>query len=214
MPLQIIGAGFGRTGTMSLKLALEQLGFGPCYHMIEVIQAPERAAAWLDASDGKSVSWDDVFEGYRATVDWPACSYWRELAEYYPQAKVLLSVREAAGWYKSVANTIHKVIANAPAEGRPEAVLSLVGLTRKLVFESTFGGRFEERDHAIDVFERHNQAVRDAIAPERLLVYEPGQGWEPLCDFFDVPVPETDYSHENSTESFTERFSKLRGEFG
>jgi hypothetical protein len=206
MSLEIIGAGFGRTGTLSLKQALEQLGLGPCYHMLEVQQSPERAGPWIDALDGKAVDWDGIFTGYRATVDWPACYWWRELSEHYPDAKVLLSLREAGGWYKSVENTIYKVMKNAPNDPSPEFARTGITMARRIVIESSFKGRFEDREFAIDVFNRHNQAVRDGIDPSRLLVYEPGDGWEPLCEFFEVDVPKVDFPHANNTQSFHETF--------
>jgi len=209
MSLKIIGAGFGRTGTMSLKIALEQLGLGPCYHMMEVQQAPERAGAWIDALNGDPVDWDAVFEGYAATVDWPACRFWRELAERYPEAKVLLSLREVGGWHKSISNTIFKVLSHAPTEGGPGFDRSPVAMARRIVTEDAFDGRLDDAEHVMNVFEKHNRAVRDAIDPGRLLIYEPGQGWEPLCDFFEVPVPSSDYPHANTTEAFAEMFGKF-----
>lgn len=204
MPLKIIGAGFGRTGTLSLKIALEQLGLGPCYHMVSVHEAPERAGAWIEAANGEPVDWDAVFEGFAATVDWPGCTFWRELAQHYPDAKVLLSLREANGWYKSTTNTIFKLMSLAPTEGGPGFDRSPISMARRIVLQDTFDDRIDEPEYIIEVFERHNQAVRDAIDPSRLLVYAPGQGWEPLCKFFDVPVPSTDYPHANSTEAFAE----------
>lgn len=208
MSLNIIGAGFGRTGTLSLQLALEELGLGPCYHMLEVHKIPSRAGDWIDIMDGKPADWDAIFAGYRATVDWPACRWWRELSEFYPDAKVLLSLREAGGWYRSVENTIYKVMKNAPSEGGPGFERSGVTMARRILMDETFGGRFEDRDHAISVFDRHNAEVREGIDPSRLLVYEPGQGWEPLCEFFGVEVPDTAYPHANSTQSFHEMFGK------
>ncbi len=202
MALEIIGAGFGRTGTLSLKLALEQLGLGPCYHMIEIHREPDRARVWIDALDGKPADWDVVFAGYRATVDWPACHWWRDLADYYPNAKVLLSKRDPSAWFKSIHNTIVKAtkgVSDEMAEAQPHhpAVLG-----RRILLDEAFGGRVDDEDYVTGVFEAHNRAVCEAIALERLLVYEPGDGWEPLCRFFGVPVPDTDYPHANSTEDF------------
>ncbi len=212
MSLEIVGAGFGRTGTMSLKLALEQLGLGPCYHMFEVQRAPERAGDWIDALDGKAVDWDRVFEGYRATVDWPGCYFWRELAQAFPEAKVLLSKREATGWYKSVMNTIANVIKSEGAKDAPGNERHAVVMARRVTLDATFGGDIDDEARTIAVYEAHNQAVIDTIAPQRLLVYEPGQGWEPLCDFFGVPVPESDYPHTNTTESFRALLARVQDE--
>lgn len=215
MTLNVIGAGFGRTGTLSLKLALEQLGLGPCYHMMEVSTAPERAVKWHELLDGGDADWDGIFDGYQATVDWPAARFWRELSDHYPDAKVLLSLREAAGWHKSIMNTIYHAASSAVDDGSEAYAKSPIAMAIKVVHDGTFHGRLDEPDYAIDIYEKHNQAVRDAIASDRLLVYEPGQGWGPLCEFFGVPVPDSDYPHANSTESFREQFgdfSKIRSE--
>jgi hypothetical protein len=199
---------------MSLKIALEQLGLGPCYHMVEVHQAPERAGAFIDAMNGDPVDWDVVFDGFAATVDWPACRFWRELAEYYPDAQILLSLREANGWYKSMMNTVVKVMSQAPTEGGSKFARSPIAMARQIVLQATFDGRVNDSEYAIEVFERHNQAVRDAIDPQRLLVYRPGEGWEPICDFFGVPVPSSEYPHANSTEAFTEMFGSFAEKSG
>ena len=155
------------------------------------------------------MDWDAVFEGYHATVDWPACRFWRELGEHYPEAKVLLSLRDGQSWYKSVMNTIYKVMSEAPGQGEPEFARSQIGMARRLVLDDTFHGRIEEPDYAIEIFERHNQAVRDAIDPDRLLVYELGQGWQPLCDYFGVPVPDSDFPHANTSEGFGELLARF-----
>ena len=218
MTLQIIGAGFGRTGTLSLKVALETLGFAPCYHMSTVIAQPERIADWTRVAErqarGKAIDWEAVLGGFRATVDWPGCAYWRELAAAYPEAKVLLSRRDPRRWYESVTNTIYRMT-GPEAESiwpamrdslPPELVerMSLIGeFVDQLIWQDTFDGRFADREHAIRTFEEHNAAVMAAIPPERLLVYEVKQGWEPLCRFLDVPVPaDVPFPHVNDSASF------------
>ena len=106
MPLSVIGAGFGRTGTMSLKLALDQLGFGPCYHMTEVFKNPKASGYWEAAADGKPIDWEEVFAGYRSTVDWPGATFYKQLADAYPEAKVILTERDAEAWFESTQATI------------------------------------------------------------------------------------------------------------
>ena len=199
MPLQLIGAGLGRTGTLSLKAALERIGYGPCYHMIEILTAPERGRHWLQQARGGSHDWDAIFHGYRATVDWPAAAFWRELVDRYPEAKVLLSLRDADRWYESMMNTIYPVMTQGPPERAPETLHEFHRMVYALIFERTFEGRLEDRTHAKRVFEEHNQAVIDAIPASRLLVYEPGDGWEPICRFLGVPVPADDFPHLNDT---------------
>lgn len=205
MTLEVIGAGFSRTGTLSLKVALEQLGFGPCYHMMEVMGSPVRPAHWMGLLDGGLPDWDAIFDGYRSTVDWPACTWWRELADAYPDAKVILSLRDGQGWYDSVMNTIyHALVAKVP-EAAPPHIHTQIRMVGRLVGERTFAGRIEDRAHAIDVFDRHNRQVIDAIPNERLLVYRPGDGWEPLCRFLDCDVPASDFPRLNDTAEFRAR---------
>jgi hypothetical protein len=205
MALELIGAGLGRTGTLSLKVALEQIGYGPCYHMMEVLAAPERGRHWLEQTRSGSRDWDAIFDGYRATVDWPAAAFWRELAERYPDAKVLLSLRDADRWYDSVMNTIYHTMTQGPPEQAPEMLHDFHEMVHALVFERTFASRLEDRAHAKRVFEEHNQAVIDAIPASRLLVYQAGDGWEPICRFLDVPVPDEAFPHRNDTAWFRER---------
>ncbi|MDX1648263.1 MAG: sulfotransferase [Myxococcota bacterium] len=206
MALAVVGAGFGRTGTLSLKGALETLGLGPCYHMTEVFAHPEHVAVWRDATEGRPVDWDALFAGYGACVDWPACAFWRELAWRWPEAKVILTVRDPQRWYESVAKTIHLVMQRELPDDAPEPVRAHLAMVRRLIEEETFDGRFEDRDHAIAVYEAHNRAVREAVPPERLLVYEVAEGWEPLCRFLDRPVPAEPFPRVNSTDEFRERF--------
>lgn len=201
MDIQVIGAGFGRTGTMSLKAALEQLGFGPCYHMSEVMEHSGHEYKWHAACHGGSLDWS-VFDGYRAAVDWPAAHYWRELIDRYPKAKVILSVRDGESWYKSVTDTIYGRISSPLPDEAPEVLRIHREMTRKIVLEDTFGGRFLDKKHAIGVFERHNEEVRRAVEPSRLLVYNVKEGWEPLCDFLGVTIPSEPFPRVNDTASF------------
>lgn len=191
--MKVIGAGFGRTGTTSLKAALEELGFDKCYHMQELFQHPEHAEVWLRAWRGEPVDWPAFFAGYQATVDWPGCTFYQQLMDVYPDAKVLLSVREPDRWYESSHKTIYQ-ISRAPAMGLLQRSLprlrKMYGMVCTLVWQGTFDGRFSDRAHAIEVFEAHNRAVQEYVPPERLLVYSVKEGWEPLCNFLDVPVPE------------------------
>jgi hypothetical protein len=205
MSLDLIGAGLGRTGTLSLKLALERLGYAPCYHMIEVLTAPERARHWLERTPTGSHDWDAIFRGYRASVDWPAAAFWRELAARYPAAKVLLSVRDAERWYDSVMNTIYPVMLQGPPERAPRSLHDFHAMVYALICDQTFAGRLDDRAHARRVFEAHNQAVIDAIPASRLLVYRTGDGWEPICRFLDVPVPDEPFPHVNDTAWYRAR---------
>jgi len=202
MPLDVIGAGLGRTGTTSLKLALEHIGMGPCYHMKELMEYPERLPHWLDAEAGRPVDWAALFAGYRSSVDYPSSRYWRELAALYPQAKVILTVRDSKKWYESASTTIRLASRKGYAQGNP-----ISHLVTRTIWDGDFGGRFGEPEHAISIFEAHNQAVIDAIHPDRLLIYESGQGWEPLCGFLGVEVPDAPYPRSNTRREFQEKLN-------
>lgn len=205
MALEIIGTGFGRTGTLSLKTALEQLGLGRCYHMIEVAQNPGHSALWSAAHDGARVDWTALFANYRATVDWPSTAFWRQLVDHFPNAQVIHSERPAAAWYQSVRNTIYQVMKRPTPPGAPAAMHEQLEMARKLILRGEFDDRFEDEAHAIAVYEAHNARVKSEIPSERMLVYEPGQGWEPLCKFLGVAIPAMPYPRVNTTEDFIAR---------
>jgi hypothetical protein len=196
--LKIIGAGFGRTGTRSLKEALEMLGSGPCYHMVEVFAHPEHMAFWEMAARGESGDWHGVFRGYQATVDWPGCTFYKQLMLTYPDARVLLSVRDAEKWYESVKSTIY--LASHRAETPDTA--TRMPMVNQLVWHGTFHDRFLEKEYAISLFEQHNEEVKKYVPAEKLLVYDVKEGWEPLCTFLGVPVPDVPFPHLNDREDF------------
>ncbi|HEY5107424.1 MAG TPA: sulfotransferase [Caulobacteraceae bacterium] len=199
MSLSVVGAGLGRTGTLSLKLALEQLGLGPCYHMAEVFKNPAAPGYWEAAADGQAMDWEQVFDGYRATVDWPSATFYKTLADEYPQAKVILTLRDPEAWFASTQATIFtQDYTKAPTNPFESMVRKVVG--------RMFEMRMHERDWVISVFERHNERVRAAIPPERLLVYEVASGWSPLCAFLGKPVPDGPMPHVSSTEAFRSNF--------
>lgn len=209
--MKVIGAGFGRTGTMSLKAALEQLGAGPCFHMIDLVRDPAPLALWQAAAAGEKVDWTEILDGWESTVDWPGCSFWEDMVETWPDAPVLLSVREPEAWYRSCENSIHAAKEMALAgelEGGSEDAPdpAVIGFINGLIWNGTFDGRFLERDYALEAFHRHNEAVKAAVPADRLLVYEVAQGWEPLCEFLGVPVPDTPMPHLNDTASFRTMF--------
>jgi Sulfotransferase domain len=193
MALKLIGAGLGRTGTLSLKLALEQLGIGPCYHMAELLMDPSRGAAWVRAADGHP-DWNSIFDGFAATVDYPGCTFWRELSQFYPAAKVLLSVRNPQDWFDSTQQTIF-----SDEHNKPFVKSSLSEFFEKTVFK-TFGDRIHDRDFMVHAFERHNAEVERVVPRDRLLVYEAKQGWPPLCKFLGVPIPDAPFPRVNSRE--------------
>lgn len=203
MTISVIGAGFGRTGTESMKLALERLGFGPCHHMHEVIAKPEQRRLWRAIAAGGEPSWDEVFAGYRAAVDWPSAFFWRELSAHYPNAKILLTLRSAESWYASMEKTIFKVLGASTDRDS-------VGV--KLIAERVFGGRLNDRDYAISLFEKNTAEVQAAFGGDRLLTYHIGDGWEPLCRFLNKPVPDAPYPRTNAAEDFHTTLARLNSD--
>jgi hypothetical protein len=210
MTIKVIGAGFGRTGTLSLKTALEELGFGPCYHMTELFDNPNHAVFWDAASRRETTDWEQVLGGYRAVVDWPGLVFYKELIWAYPDAKVILTVREPERWYKSAYNTIYSM-----ANGKIlSAYLVSVGqlfsptlrlttrMVKRTIWEGTFGGRFEDKGHAISVFDRHAKEVKRHVPDEKLLVYEVREGWGPLGEFLGARAPAKPFPHLNERAVF------------
>jgi len=191
MSLKVVGAGYGRTGTLSLKLALEQLGFGPCFHMSEAIASPACIPGWIEAAKGRP-DWSTLFAGYHSTVDHPGCAFYRELAAAYPQAKVVLTVRDPNDWFDSTQATVFSPQMRTRV-GDPQFKEFLTRTVWGL-----FGLGIDDRDFMVGAFERHTAEVERAIAADRLLVYQVSQGWEPLCEFLGVAVPTTPFPRVNS----------------
>jgi hypothetical protein len=212
--LRLIGAGFGRTGTASLKAVLETLGFDPWYHMQEVFGHPEHIPLWQAAADGKPVEWEALFEGYEATVDWPGCTFYQELMAQYPDAKVLLSVRDPDAWYKSATDTIYR----RSQTGFLKSLLPLfmprlrrfIRMVDTIIWQRTFGGRFVDKAHAVSVFEAHIAEVKQTVPENKLLVYEVKEGWEPLCAFLNVPVPDVPFPRLNDSAAFQQQIGPGR----
>ena len=198
MTLSVISAGFGRTGTMSLKLALEELGLGPCHHMIEVIHNGEAQVPLWNAALAGNPDYAAIYDGYKSAVDWPSAAFWKELADAYPGAKIILSSRSAESWYASISETILATVW-APDTWPPQAVEWFTMVTK--VLERSFGDA-RDKDELIATFHAHEANVKATLPPERLLVHSAKDGWGPLCAFLEVPVPLTPYPRTNSKEEF------------
>ena len=193
MTLKVVGTGFGRTGTDSMREALDILGFGPCHHMFAVNTDEEQKRLWRAFVKGTLTPWDQLFEGYASCIDWPSAHYWPELIRAYPQARVILTHRSPESWWASFEKTIVQGI-------RQTTDPASVGLT--LVRDQVFGGKPDDRAHAIACYEANVKAVRATVPKERLLVHELGDGWEPLCAHLGVPVPTQPYPSRNTASDF------------
>jgi hypothetical protein len=200
MTLAVIGAGFGRTGTLSFKQALETLGFGPTYHMLEVFGKDDHVDAWAAAVAGEPVDWDELLAGYRSTCDWPACTFWRELLAANPGARVVLTRRDPDAWYRSITKTIFESM-DRPMEDADPGMVAHQQMTRALLVERTFGGDLD-RDHVLGVLAAHERDVIASVPAADLLVYDVAEGWDPLCAFLGVEVPAEPFPNTNTTAEF------------
>jgi Sulfotransferase domain len=204
MAIKVIGAGFGRTGTMSLKVALEDLGFGKCYHFTEAMGKLTHLKAWHKASHGHAIAWGELFEGYQSAIDFPACAFYKELMVRYPDAKVVLTVRDPERWYDSARSTIYAANRAFPWWGRffPRMWYDH-DMSCNVIWNGTFHGRFEDKAYTVDLFKKHTVDVQRTVPPERLLIFDVAEGWEPLCRFLGVPVPEDKpFPHVNNQAEF------------
>ncbi len=211
--LNVIGIGYPRTGTMSLKHALEQLGHGPCYHMIEVFERPDDVAFWLEAlkDNGESTDWDIVFENYQSTADCPACYFWRSLQNAYPNARYILTVRDGESWYDSFRSTVYEAIMH-PERAPDEAHRNVQLMARQLILDAMFEGRFDDRQFAIEMYEQHNREIIDTFSQDRLLVFNVADGWPPLCEFLNVQQPDAEFPRANTRVEFQQRFAVEAGQ--
>lgn len=198
MALEVIAAGLGRNATFSMKFALERLGFGPCHHMIEVFAAGRtQVPLWIEASRGNP-DWDAIFDGFKSTSDYPSANYWREIANHFPEAKVVLTTRSPDSWFESVSATIFSPKMQEGAVGTP-----LGDMMKGVVFDHFGGGDIRDRSFMTDWYAKRNQTVIDTLPPERLLVFHPKMGWGPLCEFLGVEVPDVPFPKVNSRDELS-----------
>jgi hypothetical protein len=215
MTIKVIGAGMPRTGTLSMKAALERLGYGRCYHMEEVFAEPSRSKLWTRYFSGQDVDWEEVFQGYGATVDAPGCAAWRDLVRRYPEAKVVLTQRDPEPWYQSMASTIlaegymQSLIGSPVGEMIASMVPVLAGAPRGPLSGPPMGP--PPKEAALAIQKAHDAAVIAEIPPDRLLVFRVSEGWGPLCRFLGVEVPDEPFPRLNESASFHERFRAPTG---
>jgi hypothetical protein len=212
MTLKVIGAGFGRTGTLSLKGALELLGFVKTHHMAEVLPNKVQVALWHDIAMGETPQWEAIFDGYQASVDFPSSGYYRELLAEYPDAKVVLTVRDVDSWYRSATDTIFAFGVSVPGWlkvliPRVRRALEMVDVC---VWQRIFQGRFADEAYAKQVFVDHIEAVKAHVPADQLLIFEVKEGWGPLCRFLDCDVPDSEFPNVNDTNEFKRRVRMIR----
>ena len=203
--VQIIGAGMGRTSTMSLKQALEMLGFNPCHHMMEMRNVPETAEGWHKAALGEDVDFAALLKGYKASCDWPSSAFWRELRGVFPEAKVILTERPDEKWWQSISNTIFKSLRLPPDPDAPPTRPAQRAMARAVIIDKVFGGEVDDREHVLRVYRDHNAAVKAEVPADKLLVFDGTDGWEPLCAFLGVPAPAEAFPRTNHREEFWDR---------
>jgi Sulfotransferase domain len=211
--MKLIGAGLPRTATLSQKIALESLGLTPCYHMVNVLADLELASDWRKVLDGE-LPLTDVLNGYEATVDWPGSFFYRELIELYPDAKVLLSVRDDEAWARSMQQTIwglfyddvlmrHLSYARASVDGPWKSYLEM--MEEMWERSGLIEGEMTNLEGMAAAVGRYNAEVQEVVPAERLLVWSAGDGWEPLCEFLELPVPELPFPRVNDGKEFADR---------
>lgn len=199
--LEVIGGGYGRTGTHSLGLALEKLGFGPCYNMHEIARNPGHRELWSSALEGNRIDWDSMFSSYKSTVEWPGVAFFDDIIQQFPGAKVILTVRDPEAWYESAKNTIFEALELSAHNPDPDKRESQ-SLTRRLILDHTFRGRYWDKEFAIEVYQAHIDRVVRGVPKERLLQFEVKEGWEPLCIFLGKPVPDEPFPRVNERAEF------------
>jgi len=199
MSLQVIGSGVGRTGTHSLKIALEQLGFGKCYHMEELLRHPEGLTYFEKAERGETVDWNKLFKGYSSAVDYPVARYYKEIIAAFPQAKIIHTIRDAESWYNSAMETIFW--ASKPSAGRILRMLIRLPFSSAIrerlpvlkydgrLVDNIYGKNLNDKQEIIRRYNEINNETLNFIPKDRSLVYDIKTGWEPLCKFLNVPVP-------------------------
>ena len=210
--MKVLGAGFGRTGTLSLKIALEKLGIGPCYHMREVISHPSHIKIWYDISRGEHPNWDRLFSGFNSAVDFPVCLFYEEIINKFPDAKFILTLRDFDSWYKSTANTIYKVPTMLPGWFKRVVypIRMFIEMQVILIWVGLFKNNFSDRESTELVYNEHIESVKKTIPADKLLIYRINEGWGPLCEFLNVENPKIPFPKVNDTAEMLRNFAIVK----
>ena len=220
MSIKIIGAGLPRTGTNTLKECLEKLGYMKTYHMKELLVHPENLHYWITLKETGTTNWEELYNGFQATVDFPAYPWYKEHMKKYPEAKVILTVRPFEKWYTSIQSTIWQagpqtisqkiaMMSKLLFNPRLRSVIKCVKFSKQTIFGAHLQGRFEDKAFAEKTFNRHIDEVKAHVPAEKLLVYDVSEGWGPLCKFLGVPEPTDPLPHLNKKENFKEMLVEL-----
>jgi hypothetical protein len=213
MSIKVIGAGFPRTGTNSLKRSLEMLGVSKCYHMKELLTHPDQLPLWLRLEDTGTTDWDTLYNGFQGSVDFPCYPFYQQHLEKYPEAKVILTIRDFDSWYKSVTSTIWTagpqnlgqklaMMGRMLTDSRVKKVIGCIKFVKRMIWQKEFKGRFEDVAFVKEVFNQHIEKVKSNVPSDQLLVYDVREGWGPLCQFLGVPEPAEPLPHLNKRENF------------
>ncbi|KAI9148056.1 hypothetical protein HJFPF1_11878 [Paramyrothecium foliicola] len=216
VPMKVLILGLGRTGTASMRAAMKQMGYVDTYHMMNCsIENPPDALMWMDALtakyDGKGKpftreDWDQLLGNAQAVCDWPAIAFARELIEAYPEAKVVLTNRDVNSWHASTMKTVYWRVTDPELRwlSHFDWAASMYYPMLKKFFDTFFHGDFPNRGK--EVFERHYAEVRSLVPKERLLEYRVTDGWGPLCEFLEQPVPKgVPFPNVNDNSDFVTR---------
>lgn len=220
MSIKIIGAGFPRTGTNSLKRSLEMLGYSKTYHFKDLLNKPENLHYWTELRDTKTTKWEEIYSGYQASVDFPCYPWYKEHLEKYPDAKVILTVRDFDDWYESIKSTIWrsgpqtpikklKLILKLPFNPKTRRIFKCIKFVKAFLWKTQFQDRFLDKAFVKSVWESHHEEVKKHVPEKQLLVYDVREGWPPLCKFLNADVPSQDLPHLNKRENFHQMIDKL-----
>jgi len=217
MSLSVIGTGLSRTGTTTLRKVLEELGFSPCYNSTELFIRPRGIEFWEGLEQGEEVDFENFFSNYNGIIGFPGYIFHQQLKAEYPDARVILSYREPEEWYEDISKTVFESVSSHVNKAYAEEVRSfdpyladcierIHALQLRILEENYFEGRFADKDYAVQRYVEWNEGIKDIYSEDELLVYQVTEGWEPVCKFLGVPVPEgKEFPHLNHPKTFHNR---------
>lgn len=213
MALKVIGTGLPRTGTASLKGALQLLGYQQTYHMDNLLNNPAMVKYWVELFDTGKTDFDVLFDGFTASTDFPGFFAYKALLKKYPESKFILTTRDLDSWYDSIHKTVFQAVTSFFAKETPtdsmRRVEGVFQLLDRYLFGQFFNGTFTDKEKTLSIVKAYLQEVKQNIPDGQMLVYEISEGWEPLCDFLDLPVPDLEFPYKNKREDFNTMIAKM-----